>query len=190
MAHFTEEEKKILLKTAKDSVEHGVKKGKPLKVKCSSYPTSLQEDGASFVTIKKEGELRGCVGSVVAHRPLIQDVAENAFAAAFKDSRFLPVSKEELPLLSYSISVLTPLKQLKVSSEEELIEKITPGKDGIILIEGPFQGTFLPVMWERLPNPKDFLAHLKIKAGLHPAYWSDTIQVYTFQAEKIGEDCE
>ena len=122
---------------------------------------------------------------IEACRPLVVDVAENAYSSAFRDHRFPPLTAEELEGLTISISILTPREPVPHSSEQDLLQKIRPGIDGVILQDGHYQGTFLPVMWEQLPDPVEFLTHLKIKAGMSPNYWSDDILVTRFTAEKI-----
>ena len=139
------------------------------------------------MTLHLHGNLRGCIGSLEAFRPLLIDVAENAYAAAFEDPRFDPLSVEEFGELEISISILSPSEPITFSSEEDLLQKIRPGIDGLILIEGRRRSTFLPAVWEDLPNPKDFLAHLKLKAGLPVDYWSNSLQVRRYTVQEIKE---
>ena len=145
----------------------------------------LLEERATFVTLEIEGQLRGCIGMLEACRPLAEDIAENAFAAAFHDPRFPPVSPAELDALEISISVLSPPEEMVFSSEEDLLEQIRPGVDGLILQEGLRKGTFLPSVWEQLPEKEAFFEHLKQKAGLSPSYWSDTLRVFRYTTEYI-----
>ncbi len=143
----------------------------------------LQEERATFVTLTIGGALRGCIGMLQACRPLAEDVAENARAAAFEDPRFAPLSREEFERLEIHISVLSPPVEMAFSSEAELLEQMRPGVDGLILQEGGRRGTFLPSVWEELPDRKMFLMHLKMKAGLPGSYWSDTLRVFRYTAE-------
>lgn len=149
--------------------------------------SALAAKGASFVTLKKSGRLRGCIGSVIAHRDLAGDLCENAFKAAFRDPRFPPLAADEIDdSLELSISVLSPPQAFPFSNEADLIGKLTPFEDGIILSEGNQRGLFLPQVWEQLPDPADFLAHLKRKAGLPMDYWSDTLRAQRFVTRGIS----
>jgi AmmeMemoRadiSam system protein A len=132
----------------------------------------LREPGASFVTLHRDGELRGCIGSIEPRRPLADDVAANARAAAREDDRFAPVAAAELAELAVELSVLTPLEPLAAGSRAELLALLRPGVDGLVLADGDARATFLPAVWEQLPEPSDFLAHLERKAGLTPGAWS------------------
>jgi hypothetical protein len=138
-------------------------------------------DGAAFVTLKENGELRGCIGSLAASRPLDQDIAMNAFAAAFSDPRFNPVTADEVDELEISISVLTTPELMIFRSEEDLVSQLRPGIDGLILTEGRNRGTFLPSVWENYPERESFLNHLKMKAGLASNYWSGTLKVERYE---------
>ncbi len=180
-----EEEHILLRKVAKDAVEYGLQNGMPPSVGTTRYPQPLREPGASFVTLNKHGELRGCIGSLEAHRPLVEDVAHNAYAAAFADPRFPPVSARELPALEYHISVLTPAVPMQFSSEADLLSQIRPGIDGLVLEDGWHRGTFLPAVWESLPDVTQFLHHLKLKAGLPVDYWSNALKVSRYTSESF-----
>lgn len=182
---FNEAQKNCLLKTARDSIKHGIKTGQPLAVNLDEYDLVLCEPGASFVTLQINQQLRGCIGSLEAYRPLIKDVAENAFAAAFRDPRFPTVDAQEFEQLHYHLSILDKPEPVAFSSESDLLKKIRPGIDGLILHDKDYRGTFLPSVWESLPEPVLFLTHLKQKAGLPPDYWSDTIQIERYTVENI-----
>ncbi len=147
----------------------------------------LQEPGATFVTLMLQGDLRGCVGSLVARKPLREDVAANARAAAFHDPRFPPLPKREYPGIELEVSLLSPTEKLAFESQEHLLTLLRPGVDGVVLDYGWQRGTFLPQVWEQLPDPKTFLAHLKQKAGLEPDFWSDEIQISLYTVEKWRE---
>lgn len=184
---FDQNEKNILLETARNSILNGFKNFKPLKINPRDYPKSLQQKLASFVTLKKSGELRGCIGTLIAHETLIENVSKNAFQASFHDPRFPALEKSEFRKIHLSISVLTTPQKIAVKSEEELLSKINPHHDGLILRDGGAQATFLPAVWKSLPNPKDFLNHLKRKAGLPDNYWSNTLEFETYSAIEIHE---
>lgn len=147
----------------------------------------LAEPGATFVTLMKDGELRGCVGSLEPHRPLAEDVASNARAAAFRDIRFPPLTKEELPGLDIEVSLLGPAVPLTFASQAEALAKLRPFRDGVILDYRGARATFLPQVWEQLPEPVRFLAHLKQKAGLAFDFWSPEIRLSTYEVTKWEE---
>lgn len=176
-----------LLDLAQSAIRHGLQTGKPMPVELDDFPPELTERRATFVTLQKHRQLRGCIGMLEATRPLAEDVAQNAFAAAFKDPRFPALSADEFSELSLHISILTPAEPLTFSSEQDLIAQLQPGIDGLILQDGFRRGTFLPSVWETLPNPEQFLRHLKQKAGLPSDYWSDTIRIYRYRTEMFGE---
>jgi len=182
---FGEEEKNLLRQAAKNAVEYKLQHGTPLNVDTTSYPLPLRKLGASFVTLKKHGELRGCIGTLEAHRPLVEDVTHNAHAAAFTDPRFPPVSKQELPELEYHLSVLTPATPMRFESEKNLLEQIRPGIDGLVLKDGSHRSTFLPAVWESLPDAVQFLQHLKLKAGLPKNHWSNTLKISRYTTESF-----
>lgn len=165
------------------SIQHGVRHLRAPSVDLEGWPGELHEKRASFVTLHKEGVLRGCIGSLAATMPLVQDVSEHAFAAAFKDPRFGRVTEVELKSISIHLSVLSTPESIQFNDEAELLQQIRPGEDGLIFREGSRQGTFLPSVWESLPDPEQFLAHLKQKAGLEPDYWSDTLTVERYTTE-------
>lgn len=147
----------------------------------------LEEPGATFVTLQSHGELRGCVGSLSPKKPLREDVESNARAAAFHDPRFAPLSRREYPSIEIEVSLLSPLEKLAFESEHQLLRMMRPGIDGLVLEYGWHRGTFLPQVWEQLPDPKIFLAHLKQKAGLPADFWGDGIQVSRYTVAKWRE---
>ncbi len=182
---YNSEECKVLLKWAKESIQHGLETGRPIAPNLSDFPTKLTEQRATFVTLEKIQRLRGCIGMLQATRPLVEDIANNAFAAAFKDPRFPALKKQELEHLDIHISILSPSESLTFSSEQDLLAQLRPGLDGLILEEGSKRGTFLPTVWESLSEPKEFLTHLKQKAGLPKNYWSDTLKIQRYTTELI-----
>ncbi|MEX0701698.1 MAG: AmmeMemoRadiSam system protein A [Planctomycetales bacterium] len=176
----------LLLDVADASIEHGLTAGRPLPVVSGAHPPPLRVLLATFVTLRIDGELRGCMGSLEATEPLVENVARNAFAAAFRDPRFPPLAAAEFARLDAHLSILSPPQPLGFASQAELLALVRPGLDGLILIEGPRRGTLLPAVWEHLPDPHEFLAHLKRKAGLPPTYWSDTLRVMRYTAESVA----
>ena len=183
---MSDEQKESLKKLALASIKCGLETGNPLSV--DDYFKEIDGDvklpdyqGAAFVTLKKNDQLRGCIGSLAAYRPLKEDVAENAFAAAFRDPRFSAVTETEIDDIELSISVLTPPEMIVFTSEQDLIAQLRPGVDGLIMTEGGNRGTFLPSVWENYPQPESFLSHLKLKAGLPAGYWSGTIKVERYE---------
>jgi uncharacterized protein len=183
---LTKEEKNTLLAVARESIAFGLKHSKPLPVNARDYSLNLQQQRATFVTLNIHNQLRGCIGTLEAHQPLIKDVAEHAFAAAFEDPRFPSVTHAELPQLEIHISILTPAIPMSFISEEDLLRQLQSGVDGLILQTGNHRGTFLPAVWESLPEPKDFLRHLKMKAGLAGDYWSSEIKISRYRTISIS----
>jgi uncharacterized protein len=182
---YNAEQRQTLLDLARYSIAQGLVTGKALIINSQDYDPQLQQQRACFVTLNQNQQLRGCIGSLQASRSLVVDVSENAYAAAFRDPRFQPVNQSELDSLKISISVLTPAEKMNFHSEQDLINQLKPGIDGLILKQGNLRGTFLPSVWEQLPSAEEFLQHLKLKAGLPAHYWSDSLQVSRYSAEKI-----
>jgi AmmeMemoRadiSam system protein A len=183
---FTVGERKILLRIAYQSIRSGLQTRRPVAVSGDGVPVSLTARRASFVTLHAEEKLRGCIGSLEPRTSLAEDVSFNAYAAAFRDTRFQPLQANELDLLSLEISVLSRPEMLELDSESSLLGVIRPGIDGLILQEHDFRSTFLPSVWESLPDPAQFLAHLKLKAGLATDYWSASIRVWRYTTESFG----
>lgn len=176
-----------MLHVARQSIRQGLDMGRPLSPEPGDYAPELARQRATFVTLQRQHKLRGCIGTLEAHRPLVVDVAENAFAAAFRDPRFTPLKADEFADVQVEISLLTAPERVYVDSEQHLLDILRPEVDGIILEEGRNRGTFLPSVWASLPEPRDFLTHLKGKAGLPPDYWSDRLKVWRYTVEKITE---
>ena len=179
------EDREALLRIAGKSVAEGLYTGHPLKMEIARCSPALARPGACFVTLKIAGRLRGCIGSLEAWRPLAEDCAENAFAAAFRDPRFPLVTEPEYPRLNYHISVLSPVTEMTFTSENDLLAQLHSGVDGLVLEDRGYRGTFLPSVWDELADPKDFLDHLKQKAGLPRDYWSDTVRIFRYTVENI-----
>jgi len=182
---LSDDDRQTLLGVARSSVRYGLEHGIALPVSVSDYSPALQAPKACFVTLKINDELRGCIGSLEANRPLVEDVAQNAFAAAFRDPRFTRLQESEYAQLHYHISVLNPPEPVVFSGEADLLQQLRPGVDGLVLQDGRHRGTFLPQVWESLPEPQEFLRHLKHKAGLPADYWSDQIKVLRYTVEEF-----
>ncbi len=147
----------------------------------------LREPGASFVTLTERGELRGCIGSLQAQRPLREDVRRNALAAAFHDPRFPPLERRELDAIRVEVSLLEPPVALPVRDEADALAQLRPGIDGVVFSYRSARATFLPQVWESLPEPREFLAQLKRKAGLPADFWSDEVRLARYRVTKWKE---
>jgi len=148
---------------------------------------TMQQQAASFVTIHKHGALRGCIGTLEPYRPLAADVAANALAAAFEDPRFPPLTRQEFPLIRIELSVLSPLQEMQVRDEADALSRLRPGVDGVVLRFGMHRATFLPQVWEQLPDSAQFMAHLKMKAGLPASFWDPDVVICRYQVSKYCE---
>ena len=182
---LNETNRRSLLDLAYRSIETGMKTEHPLNVNLRDYPAELSQQRATFVTLEKNKQLRGCIGMLEAVLPLAEDISENAFSAAFKDPRFPPLSESELKDLEIHLSILSPSVEINFTSEEDLIAQLRPNIDGLILENDSRRGTFLPSVWHSIPESEQFLRHLKQKAGLAKNYWSDQIKVYRYTTEII-----
>lgn len=180
---LTKENQQRLVALAKESIEHGLATGELLPIHLNEFPAELTIPRATFVTLDKQGQLRGCIGRLEAARPLVADIVANAFAAAFHDSRFPALTAREFNQITIHLSILSPAQPIVFSSEQDLIKQLRPFIDGLILQEGYSRGTFLPSVWQSLPQAEQFLRQLKQKAGLPPDYWSDTIKVSRYETE-------
>lgn len=177
-----------LLDVARSSIHEGLLTGHPAVPDPAMNETELLEPGASFVTLEIAERLRGCIGSLEPGRPLLVDVAENAFSAAFRDPRFSALQYAEFSRLQIHISILNQAEPMAVQSEADLIAQLRPGIDGLTLSDGMRRATFLPSVWEQLPKPADFVLHLKRKAGWRPDdYWGPEIIAERYTVESFGE---
>ncbi len=177
-----------LLEVARRSIQQGLRYYTPLEVNPEDYPETLRPPRATFVTLTIGGRLRGCIGTLEARQPLVCDVAEHAYAAAFEDPRFPRLDEEEFPRLDIHISILSPSEPLPFSSEDDLLRQLRPGVDGLILRLGHRRATFLPSVWEELPDPYIFLSQLRHKAGLPLDYWSADLQAERYTTESFGDE--
>ena len=183
-------EKEYLLKLARESIDTYLRTGKRMELSPKSVPAkSMTENGACFVTLRIGPQLRGCIGTLEAHRPLVFDVIENALCSAFEDPRFHPLRPDELQKATISISVLSAPKPFPVKDAADLLKKLVPGKHGLIIQKGYSRATFLPAVWEELKGKEEFLSHLCMKAGLDADAWHDTkgIEFFAYEAEEFSE---
>jgi AmmeMemoRadiSam system protein A len=157
---------------------------RPQEIEC---PAFLNSPGATFVTLTQDGELRGCIGSLEAYRPIGWDVQSNAINAAFGDPRFPALKKDELDRTAIEVSVLSKPQPLAFKDRDDLLRKLRPGTDGLILEAGGHRGTFLPQVWEQLHSPQEFLSHLVRKAGLPDQYWSDDVLIWRYTVTAFDE---
>lgn len=174
---------KVLLPIARSSIGRAL--GRPDEA--PENAPWLQELGACFVTLTQQGQLRGCIGSLQAHRSLLADVKANAVAAALHDSRFAPLTAMELERTEIEVSLLSPMQAMQFSSETEALAQLRPGVDGVVLEFGRYRSTFLPQVWEQLPAVTEFMAHLKRKAGLPADFWAAEVKLQRYTVSKWKE---
>jgi len=172
-----------LLRLARAAI--GTQLGQPATARADH--ARLEEPGASFVTLHRDGRLRGCIGSLEAHRPLGLDVRENALAAAFRDPRFAPLAVEEFEHTRVEVSLLTPAMAISFRDEADFLAQLRPGVDGIVFQYGRHRSTFLPQVWESLPEPQQFMQQLKRKAGLPPNFWHEAVSIARYEVTKWKE---
>lgn len=177
-----------LMKIAKTSLENAVLKHDKYNPSRKDYPNELFNRGASFVTLNKNNELRGCIGTVIPNQAVSHDIAHNTYNAAMDDSRFDNMQPDELKDIKISISLLSSFERIKYTDEANLLSQINQGVDGLIIRDGDRQGLFLPSVWSQMKNQQEFLNNLKIKAGMSPDYWSNKIKVYRFRTVEIKEN--
>lgn len=189
MTHLLSDgEKKKLLSLAREAIEYGVRGKKTPRLDADSLTPNLLEHGASFVTLVINDALRGCIGALEAYQPLAEDVREHAASAALRDPRFPPVSENELNEIKIEISRLTAPQRLDYASGEDLVAKLRPHTDGVILKDDYRRATFLPQVWKQIPKPMDFLDHLCAKMGARQNLWRDAkLQVFIYQVEEFHE---
>ncbi len=173
----------ILLPIARSSISEAL--GQPLEA--TENAAWLQDKAACFVTLTQQQELRGCIGTLEAHRSLLEDVKSNARAAAFQDTRFTPLTAKELNLTEIEISLLSATQLIDFSNEQEALAQLRPGIDGVVFEYGSYRSTFLPQVWQQLPDTAEFVAHLKHKAGLSPDFWADEVKLSRYTVTKWRE---
>jgi AmmeMemoRadiSam system protein A len=187
-AALTEQEKNCLLQIARQALEQAVDQSKPAAHMVQSSSVRLQEPGASFVTLTVNGSLRGCIGALEPYQPLIDDVREHAMAAATQDYRFPPVTPQELAGIRIEVSRLTQPVPLEYSDAEDLLKKIRPQIDGVVIRDGIRRATFLPQVWEKIADPAEFLEHLCLKLGAAPDLWQQKhLDILVYQVEEFRE---
>ncbi|MGI9336454.1 MAG: AmmeMemoRadiSam system protein B [Gammaproteobacteria bacterium] len=179
------ENRRALADAARASITHGLTRGTPLALDVNHYDPALREKRSSFVTVKVNDKLRGCIGSVHPTRPLVHDVAHNAYGAAFKDPRFEPLTQEEAEQMELTLAVLTTPQLMRCANESELLAALRPGVDGLLLQDKDKRATYLPSVWKTLGEPAIFVQQLKRKAGLPTDHWSDTLRVSRYTVESF-----
>ena len=179
--NLSTEDQAVCLQVAHESIQNGLKKGSALKVITRHYSNDLQQYLSSFVTLHKHGELRGCIGALEARQPLINDISEHAYAAAFQDPRFPALHDNEFNALEIEISVLGKPERMTFDSEEDLLKQVRPDIDGLIIEFGYNRGTFLPSVWQQLPDRQEFFNHLKAKAGLPINWWDNAVKISRYE---------
>lgn len=187
---LSEEEGRFLIDIARKTIRTYLEKGEILNPAPAEIPSSkMTEERACFVTLYKDDQLRGCIGSLEPTRPLVFDVIDNAINAALRDPRFNPLRLDELDKIEISISVLTVPEKRKFSSASELLEALVPEKHGLIIKKGVARATFLPIVWKQLPEKEEFLAHLCMKAGLLPNEWKNvgSVEFYFYEAQEFKQ---
>jgi len=185
---LTDAEKLSLLRLARESLENAVRNKDLPELDPSWLTPALQADGASFVTLTIHGELRGCIGALQAYQSLASDVREHAVAAGLQDYRFPAVRVGELSRIHIEVSRLTQSMPLIYTNADDLLTKLRPGVDGVILNDGSRRSTFLPQVWAQIPDPVEFLSHLCSKMGAAPNLWRHKhLDVKIYQVEEFQE---
>jgi AmmeMemoRadiSam system protein A len=174
----------VLLGIARAAIAHEL--GRVIEI--AEHAAWLREPGASFVTLRQDERLRGCIGTLKAHRPLVEDVKSNARSAAFRDPRFPPLAMDELDRTRVEVSVLSPLELVAAATEADALAQLTPGLHGVVFEYGYHQSTYLPQVWDDLPEPLEFLATLKQKAGLPPDFWDPDVKLRRYTVFKWIEN--
>ncbi|RRJ83229.1 AmmeMemoRadiSam system protein A [Aestuariirhabdus litorea] len=176
-----------LLQLARRAISQGCQQETLRPPPTDALEPPLRVPTAGFVTLTQQGQLRGCMGSLEARRPLAEEIVEDACSAAFRDPRFPPLTGEELPRTRIEISLLSPLEAVAAECREALLAQLRPGVDGLLIESGGNQATFLPQVWEQLPEGDRFLDHLLRKAGLNPARWPEPMNAYRYQVHHFSE---
>lgn len=186
--HLDETERALLLKFARQALEDGVCGRSLLPLFLDELSPRLRQPGASFVTLTSHGELRGCIGTLEASQPLVEDVRQHAVAAALEDFRFPPVHANELPFIKIEISRLTVPRPLDYRDADDLLRQLRPGLDGVVLVDGIRRATFLPQVWEKVPEPEIFLGMLCRKMGAPTEAWrKQKLTVLIYEVEEFHE---
>jgi len=184
LADGFEQKGRILLSIARTVIAEALgRQGEPVD---ENLPW-LHDKGASFVTLTINHHLRGCIGTLEAMQPLLQDIKTNAYAAAFRDPRFSPLTVAELDALHIEISLLSAQQPLSFKDEADVLAQLRPQVDGVVFKCGNYRSTFLPQVWKQLSDPVAFMAQLKRKAGLHPDFWHDDVEIYRYTVTEFEE---
>jgi uncharacterized protein len=181
------DQRRQLLSIARASINSALPDGVLAPCPREQLPADLMERRSSFVTLRIDHELRGCCGTLDAPRPLAQDVWRNAWASAFNDPRFTGLTVAEWPRVDLHLSVLGLPQPFLVANEEELLQQLQPGVDGLIFELGAARATFLPSVWEQIGDPLRFVQQLKLKAGLPADFWSRELRIFRYGTESFGE---
>lgn len=181
-------DRRALIALARESIDTALSLRALTPYPAREVSPALHEHRSAFVTLRIGEDLRGCCGSIEPSRPLFQEVWRSAWASAFADPRFAPLTEQEWPSTHIHLSVLERPQPIDAATELRVLEQLRPGVDGLILQLGANRATFLPAVWEQLPTPREFLRHLKAKAGWHPDFWSPQIKAERYAAESFGED--
>ncbi|AEJ02333.1 AMMECR1 domain protein [Nitrosomonas sp. Is79A3] len=187
MSHEKNEQGKVLLQIARTAISRALRVRSASTAEVNENMPWLSEPGATFVTLTQWGELRGCIGSLQACDPLIEDVSNNAVSAALYDPRFSPLAADELETVSVEVSLLSELQPFDFSSEADVLAQLRPDIDGIVFEYGPYRSTFLPQVWESFPQPQQFLARLKSKARLSEDFWAEDVKLSRYTVSKWCE---
>ena len=187
LAELTASERSNLLRLARQSIAHGLATDQPIEPQRDQLVGNLAQLLASFVTLTLEDELRGCVGSTEARDPLARGVALAAFSAAFRDHRFSPLPESDFAQTRIEISVLSRPRPILIDTQDELLNELVPGQDGLIVDCDGQRATFLPKVWQKVPSASEFLKHLLVKANLPQDHWSDSLEFYRYTTVTFAE---
>jgi AmmeMemoRadiSam system protein A len=185
---FNDQQKQEMLTLARSAIKTYLETGRPPRITAKQVAPYLRKPAGVFITLTLNGQLRGCIGHLKATMPLFKDITENAINAAFNDPRFIPLQENEFSKIKIEISVLGQPKPISYSCVADLLSKITPHQDGVIISKGFHKATYLPQVWEELSDKEGFLCSLCIKAGLNPYAWqNEKLDIETYQVEKFAE---
>jgi AmmeMemoRadiSam system protein A len=187
---LSDSERGFLLQVARQSLHTGLHRGEPATVTLHGLAKTLTTPRGVFVTLTRQGRLRGCIGSMEASAPLVSSVAESAYNAAFQDPRFPQLASQELDTTQVEISILSPMESVPASSRSELLSSLRPTLDGVLIRDRHYRSTFLPKVWEQLPDPEVFLDHLLSKAGLPTTHWSASMQCFRYHTVTFCEESQ
>jgi AmmeMemoRadiSam system protein A len=186
---LSQDEGNYLLMVARSTIKNRLNNREQPRIDWKDLPKRFHEQLGTFVTITIDGNLRGCIGHIIPRETLLEGIQENAINAAFRDPRFPPLTREEFDKIEIEISILTAPKELPYVDAEDLLNKLRPGIDGLIIKKGYREATFLPQVWDQLPDKQEFLTHLCIKAGLSYESWrKEKLQVSTYQVQSFEEE--